>query len=73
MTPENTSDLVAVEMINRMKYPIDEIWHDPAAKAIQSVAASDTRMVLRKIKCRNPRGRDVADYTTWVRVHAAPG
>lgn len=49
---ENTSDMTAVQIVNQRKYPIDEIWVDPAAGATQSVTGMDTLHALRHIRGR---------------------
>ena len=52
---DNHSDEAAVAMVNSKKYPIDEIWTDPAADNTQSISALDTIGLLSKI---NTRSRD---------------
>jgi hypothetical protein len=46
---DGVSDMAMVEMINQRKYPIDEIWCDPAGDATQSAAAMDTFSSLRTV------------------------
>ena len=52
MQLDNTSDMTAIQLVNQLDYPIDEIWVDPAADATQSVHGVDTIHALRHIKGR---------------------
>lgn len=56
---DNTTDMSAVEQVNRKNYPIDEIWVDPAASATQSATGMDTAKVLRHIEARSINKRAV--------------
>ena len=52
INPDGVSDMAIVEMINQRKYPIDEVWCDPAGDATQSASAIDTFASMRAITPR---------------------
>jgi len=67
---DNTSDMDAVARINRLGYPIDEIWTDPAADATQSSEGADTLMALRQIEARSANSRVL--YSTGKKARGIP-
>lgn len=50
--PDGVSDMTCVRMVNERKYPIDEIWCDPAGDNTQSLDGLDTFAALREIEVR---------------------
>lgn len=50
---DHTTDIVAVQLVNAKKWPIDEIWVDPAADNTQSATGVDTLQMLRGVTTRN--------------------
>lgn len=45
--PENTSTAAQVDMANARKWPVHEVWTDPAADATEAATGIDTLTVLR--------------------------
>jgi hypothetical protein len=52
LSPDGQSDFAAIEQVNARKWPIDEIWCDPAADNTQSLSGTDTIQALLGIKTR---------------------
>jgi hypothetical protein len=50
--PDDESDSVSVHEVNRRGWPIDEIWYDPAAGAVQSLDGRTVKDALAMIKPR---------------------
>ena len=56
-TPDNTTDVGDVEVINQREWPVDEIWVDPAAGATQSYEGTDTLTALSHVRPREHGAR----------------
>lgn len=52
--PDDSSTEVCVNAINARKWPIDEIWVDPAAKQTEQASALSSLQVMRGVKLRSP-------------------
>lgn len=55
MIADGRTDAQCVTEVNRRGWPIDEIWCDPAAGAVQSYEGASTLQSLRAIKTRAPK------------------
>ena len=49
---DDTNDITCAQRVNALKYPIDEIWIDPAADNVQSIVGIDILQALRTIQTR---------------------
>jgi hypothetical protein len=52
MMAENTDDVSCVNFVNARKWPIDQIWFDPAGGNVQSVEGLDPLVALRQVVTR---------------------
>jgi hypothetical protein len=52
MQPEQRSDAWCVQSVNGRKWPVHEIWCDPAADNTQSAMSIDTIQMLKGIECK---------------------